>query len=262
MTVRFNATTSDVSFGAQASQAPLAQTILALTYPIAAGEGNNPAILSRVPSASTSGPRFFISDTAPNQLVINGHSTGSAGAPQRAGPVNSITYGAWQHVCGTWTGGLTASTSIQLFTGLKGSPLTEVASYASASNGTTAADAGAANTLHIGNREATDRTFNGDIAYVAQWNRVLSIPEMRIAQFLGPGVVSSGLIMYWDGERDLGPYHMKVISKVALGTGFTVPPLVGSSILRRYFKSAQAAGGLLIDGILVGGGLLARGLAG
>lgn len=252
---RFDATTSDVNLGVNAAQAPTAQTILVLCYPIASGEGGFGYVVSRTPSASSSGPRLLLVNTN-SAINFAGHSTGSASNPSRTAANNSFVYGQWQHIAAIWTGGLAAATSIQMYAGQNGLALTETA-YGAAIDGVTAADSGSANSLHVGNREGTDRTFNGDIAYVAQWNRALSLTELLTAQKYGPLAVRGGLILYWNGARDLGPYAM--LPKVlALTPGFTIPaqfnPVPMRPVYWRVKAPAVAAGDIVplyqsIDGL-------------
>lgn len=242
---RFNATTSDISFGANASQAPLAQTVLALFYATGSGEGGTGYVMSRTPVSSVNGPRMSILDnTAAPQIFFGGHSTGNAGQPSFTGNANTITYGKWHHCAATWDGTLTGSTGVLAYVGIEGKALALVAG--TTANGTTAADAGSANALHVGNRGGTDRTFNGDIAYVAQWNRVLSLDEMLRAQFQGPLSVKGGLTFFWDGQRDLAPYQLPPVSITDLALGFLPPPQFRPMVPKRVRLNSAAAATVFI----------------
>lgn len=214
----FNATTSDINLGVQASQAIGAQTTLAYIKTAGAGESNFGYIWGQTPSASSSGPRFYVFDDGANptrRFIFQGHSTGTAGAPGRNTANDSATVGQWFHVGATWDGGL-AATGIKIYYGKAGAPLAEETGYTSPSDGTGSASYGVGNEFHIGNRAGTDRTFNGQIGYVVRWNRVLSKQELLIAQVFGPESVPEGLILNWRAGEDNGPLGLSAVSKTAV----------------------------------------------
>lgn len=238
---RFNATTSDISFGVRGSQTPSAQTILALIYPIGSGETSQGTILSRTPGTVVD-PFFFVDHNAgAPRLAFTTNSSGSgAERPLVWSADNTITYGAWQHVAMTWDGGI-AVANIHDYIGLRGSPLAETA-YGFTADGSGTATYGGANELHIGSKTGQSSTFNGDIAYVAQWRRVLNLAELKKAQRFGPLAVLGGLILFWDGQRDLGPYAMTPTAVIALTAGFTIPIQFRPAPKRTIYGTAAAAG--------------------
>lgn len=211
-----------MQFGAHPSQAPIAQSALALIRPIASGENNIEYVFSRFGTIGAA-TIFAAHNLGAPRAGGGGSSTGASGNPSRQAADNSIVYGQWQHVAMSWNGGLIASTAIKIYVGQKGAPLAETAYSTAEANGLTAASSSPAEPLNIGNRGTFDRTFNGDIAYVAQWNRVLSLQELRTAQAFGPLAVRCGLIFFWDGERDWGPFHLQPTSKIALVLGVKPP---------------------------------------
>lgn len=241
--VRFDASLADINFGARVTQAPLAQSVIVLMYPLGAGKGGSfAATFARTSSGGVDGPRAFIEHNAASpRYTFGGDSTGVLGSPQRTSANGSIVYNQWQHVAGTWDGTLTGSTGIKIYIGQKGAPLAETASYSATFDGTGTAGSGSTKNLHLGTREGLDVTFNGDIAYVAQWNRALTLTELLKAQYFGPLSVRGGLVLYWDGERDLGPYSMKS-SNIFLQPGFEIPPQFCPVRLRRNYAAAAAAG--------------------
>lgn len=214
----FNATTSDINFGLATSQDLAAQTCLAYVYGLGAGEGNNGYIFAKVASASTDDVRFFVAHNSGSpQLTFGSGSGGVASQPNRTAASNSFVYNQWAHVAATWQASLTAST-IHLYQGFNGAPLSEP-SYAATNDGSGVLRTGIGNNLHVGNRENTDRTWNGTIAYVARWNRILALPELRQAQQYGPLTVPNGLVLCWSGYRDYGPYGLRPSSTTALALG-------------------------------------------
>lgn len=239
---RFNATTSDIEFDANdASQSPIAQSMLALVHPAGAGEGNNSYILAKVPSAGTQGVRFIVADSAGTPLLRLGfHTFSSAGNPLKVSST-AMTYNDWWHIAGSWDGG-TAHAGIHIYQGMNGAALAEV-SYAASNNGSGTLDGGTGNQLHIGNREGNDRTHNGDIAYVARWDRVLTLDELLVAQRQGPLLVRRGLILFWANGRDYSTSRLMPVRTRTLGTGkpplFT--PIRGRLVPNNFATSVAAA---------------------
>jgi hypothetical protein len=204
-TEAFNATTSDLAFGLATTQDWAGPTTYLLYfYAAGAGENNLAYMVAKVPSAGTAGTRINLSDSSGTPQIQFGVTSTTANAPNRSSATGTFLYGVWTHAAITWPGSTTAST-IQIYRGVSGVPLVEQA-YASAGvNGSGTLNAGSGNNLHIGNRENTDRTYNGTLAYVARWNRVLPLTELRRAQQDGPLSVPEGLILCWSGGRDWSP---------------------------------------------------------
>ena len=220
----FNATTSDINLGASSAQDCLAQTALALCYPTGAGEGNAGYIFALTTSATSNGPRFVHLDNSGNpQFGLQCNSSGTAGAPVHNSDSNTAPYNNWYHVAGTWDGGINAD-GVQVYIGQNGATLANrTTNGANFVNGTGSGSVTAGRNLHIGNREGTDRTFNGIIAYVARWNRVLSFEELVLAQQRGPLAVPKGLILCWANDRDYGPYKLKPSSRTAITQPTNLP---------------------------------------
>ena len=250
----FNATTSDSNFGVATSQDLLPQTLLAYVTVAGDGEGTFSYVFGKTPSASINGPRVFINNT--NNVSFGAHSSGTAAAPQRTAGGTTFSDGDYVHIAATWDGGLLA-TGIAIHLGIANTPLSEVTGYSASTNGTGTVNDGVGNNFHIGNREGTDRTFNGTIYYVARWNRVLTLPELRYAQQNGPLSVPDGLVLCWSGDQDYGPMRLTRSSSTAVT--FTGPaPLnarLGSRVERVYFNvGAAAAGGYTSRLALMGAG--------
>lgn len=241
----FNATTSDIAFGVATSQDLLAQTTLAYVNLAGAGENNQNLIWAKTPSASDDGPRLDILHNSGTPQFGFGSSSNTFGSPfsNEAGGV--FVYGKPAHLAATWDGGLTASTAIALYIGMSGSLLT-LAANSFNSNGTGTAKFGVGNNFHVGNREATDRTCNGTLYYVARWNRVLSVNELRQAQVLGPLSVSAGLVLLWANGRDYSQALLTPSSITAVtntGTPAGIATILGPWGPRTYWDVPAAAGG-------------------
>lgn len=227
----YDATTSTRNFGLNPQLDTGPRTIIALTYPEGSGEGTTGVIVGQQPTGGLNdGPRFSIEHASgsPN-LQYRQSSSGSAGAPARNAAASSVTYNAWNHVAVTYDGGLTGSTAIRLFNGINGAQIAEC-SYGGAANGSGSIRTGVGNNYHIGNREDTDRTFNGSIAYVAQWNRVLDLQDIIRAQRQGPLAIP-GLVLLWANSRDYGPYKLR--------------PYISTAIVRRARPTYYAPLGVI-----------------
>lgn len=87
-------------------------------------------------------------------------------------------------------------------------PLTSDKSAASGLTGSATATTG---TLTVGNRiSSASRHFSdGVIYYIARWNRILLLAELRKAQMKGPLAVPKGLILCWSNGVDYGPYGLR-----------------------------------------------------
>ena len=204
-TRNFNATTSTYDYGSNDTAFDSAgpQTVLCLIRPTGAGEGNFGYVLSRVPSASTDGMRLFINHNSGSPTISYGQgSTVTANAPLRVSSTGIITYGAWRWMAATFDGSLNA-TGIKIFSSDLIEALTE-ATYGTTTNGSGALRANSGQSVHVGNRTGTDRTFAGDIALVAWWSVELSPTELERARRDGPlSVRQKDLVLLWAGGQDM-----------------------------------------------------------
>jgi hypothetical protein len=229
-----NATTSDTNFGLASSQNFRAQTNLAYIYVTGDGENAFGYIFGKTVSGSTTGTRLFYGSL--NTVTFGDTSTGTAGAP------NAVSVGVFgdnnfAHVAATWDGGVAAS-GIQVYIGQNNNPLADTGMTGLA-NGTGAAGDVSANVFHIGNREGTDRTFNGTIYYLARWNRVLPLWQLRYAQLNGPLSVPDGLMLCWANNQDYSPTRLAYTSQTAVlmtGRPPLNPYLQRVPVLPNYFN--------------------------
>lgn len=201
-----------VNLGSPASQDNVgAETWMAYCRPTGSGGGGFAYIFGKVPSGTTTGPRFFITHNGGSPVLQLGYSAGAglqvAAAQSTAG---LITYGNWHHFEGTWDGTIAANT-IKVF-------VDGAAANTESEAGTTAVSSDAANDLFLinrGNAGTLGRAFVGDFAYAARWNRVLTAAERAHARFHGPLSVPSGLILLWANDQD---YSSSALTAAARST--------------------------------------------
>ena len=86
-----------------------------------------------------------------------------------------LTVNAWQAVVVTWDGGTDASDSAHMY--VNGA---EVTYQDTGTNCATSVVSEAGENLHIGNRPATDRTFDGQITEFCMWDKVLDAQEISL----------------------------------------------------------------------------------
>jgi hypothetical protein len=189
-----------------------AQTIIAYVRPTAEGEASFGYLFGKVPSAATTGLRFFVSGTT--KLSFGAHS-GTSARPQRIDTIGP-TLNEWQHLEVTWDGTISAS-GMLLYR--DGTQLTG----GSSSSGTGSVASDAANPAFLMNRNGTDRAFIGDVAYIARWNRVLTTEERTTVRTTGPLDVPSGLVLCWANQQDIGPNALTATARSTYVAG-DLPP--------------------------------------
>ncbi len=255
----FNATTSQVDFGIRVEQTPTAQTVCAVVSPAGAGElGTNTVLAVNSAANVNDGTRFRFGDAAGWQIFFNANSTGTAGAPVRNG-TDVLVYSAWYFTAATWDGSLTAA-NIRLFFARAGALLAECA-YGTTTNGTTAVAPGYGKPMAIGNRPDGARAYNGEMAYVARWNWMMTPDQLSMVQRHGPLVFPEGLILCYANGRDYSPVGCQPTLKTAItlrARPTTYYPL-GPTYARRPFVSTlgeiKTGNGLAIASIKTFNGL-------
>lgn len=146
---------------------------------------------------------------------------GGPSAPRRATANGTAPYDTWQHAAATWDGGLLAS-GIHIYLGLDGATLSE-ATYQGGLDGSGSIVADTGGALGIMNRVSDQlRPMLGDVAYVAIWDRVLTLTELQQAQADGPLDVPSGLVVLWANQADLSTYAHSVVGRSTFVAG-TIP---------------------------------------
>lgn len=189
--------------------------------PSSVGENNAGYMWAKCPSDGR-GPRFFVST---DWKLNYGTSTGANLVPQRSSSSSRATSAAWQHVAvvhsATGINDLSAS-KIALFYESAGS-LQQEATYSVSSDGAGVLLDDSAINAFLLNREGLGRAFVGDVAYVAVWNRPLSLAELNAAASDGPLDVPNGLVLLWANQQDLGPHAISPASRSAY-VGGALPP--------------------------------------
>lgn len=195
----FNATTSMVQFPAADHQVLSKQTIMAASRPVAAGEGSRGYIIAHAYIDASQGIRLFHDATAdPRWYFGADNGVNNLFPAASTNPSPYLSYGKIQVVAATWDGSANAN-NIYLYRGTDAQPLFEN-TYDRGSGDTVWAPVGMP--ITIGNRGGGDRTFNGDIFWVARWNRILLLDELRKAQFNGAESVPDGLTFHYVNGKE------------------------------------------------------------
>lgn len=242
-----------VNLGDDANDTSIAQTCLVYTKITGAGGNGNGYVFGRTPSSSINGHRLYIFDNSGGpRLTFGGSCSGGAAhmsRPYREGANNSTTTGSWGHYASTWDGG-NQSSGILLYAGV-GAELAEVGySGIGRDSGGTPIDA-VGKPLYLFNRQGLDRNLDGDVAYIARWNRVLTLTELRQAQADGPLSVPDGLILCWANGQDYSSNAYTPVARATLVEG-ELPPntaLGGEQGLQASVSASASATGSLTTAI-------------
>lgn len=209
---------SITQMAAHASQILTAQTVMAQTK-CTSSTSHIGYIFSNGDTSGANGVRLQTNATT-SAWLFGADSSGSTANPLRRSNSASATAtsGNLQTIAATWDGSLSSS-NIHLFSAIDAVPL--AADDGTGADGVTAINGPAGQKINIGNRAdaGTDRTFNGDIFWVARWNRILSLSELIVAQFQGPTQVPMGLVLYFANGRNWGPHDIGIVARKALQTG-------------------------------------------
>lgn len=244
--MRFQASLSaNITFPNSPSQSILAQTVLASFRTFAGSGGNLGYLFATCSSTATDGMRYVV-DEVNARMVFAGDSTGVAASPGRNASIASIdSFLNYNTVAATWEGEIGA-TSFVHYISAQNAPL-QVSSMEGASAGSGSIK-NTGQVMTIGNRPGGARAFNGDLYFIARWDRVLSHAELITAQMSGPLTVPEGLVLFFANMWDWGPfsYVPSVITGVSLAPeasvngSFGPPPIFQYS---RVITTAAAATG-------------------
>ena len=174
-------------------------TVLAYVRPSGAPENALGYIFGKG-GTSGFGPRFYNQGT--QNLGCGSYS--NSNGPNRASAATQYTYGTWVHQAATFGGTINYS-DISNYVGVGVDLALTTGVDALAVNGSVALVNDSALKMVLMNREGLARAFIGDIAYIAVWNRVLTLSELITAQNDGPLNVSTGLVLLWANQQDLSP---------------------------------------------------------
>jgi hypothetical protein len=232
---RFNKSTSIINYGVRPSQDLLEQSVFVQVRTLSYGENLlGGYIFTTVDGSRRNGIIVRVRDS--NVMQFMADSSGVVNAPFRQ-TATTVSYGAVQNFAATWTNGL-ASSTISIYFSENGEPLVLDSGTGSAGTGSIQVTGG---TTCIGSDVSSVRTFDGDIFRVARWNRILSLAELHMVQFLGPESVPLGLVFNWYDGKDHGPYALQHTAQqdIAFGptSGFVTRAPRRSNIL--YFPTQQ-----------------------
>lgn len=191
----FNGTTSLIHLGSPTllnDMEPM--TWATWIYPETTGESNLGRILAKQSGAGNFTVWNLSATDTGMTLIVDYLLTDL----QVSSTTNSLTLNRWQHVAVTWTGEAE-------YTGVRFYRDGNLLAYSTTQNGLGLRQSDATQPLFIGNRAAADRTFDGQMAHVHVFRRVLDVNEIKeIMQhpgMLASGVVASavtaGLVGYW-----------------------------------------------------------------
>lgn len=199
----FPTATSYVSYAAAASINDMAGITVVSVFRLNETTGIDHILFHKGLAGSWSrGPGFGINvyPAGTPKLRFYANSTGTVGSPTAKSP--TIAYNRWYQTAATWDGGL-AATGIKMYLGDPFKQLLPVVTN-STSNGTTARASDAANALFVGNNTSGTGgyPFDGDIAYVALWSRVLTDQELQRVALYGPKAVNDAVLVFQNGRDE------------------------------------------------------------
>lgn len=158
------------------------------------GEGNTGTFVRKVDSAGT-GKHIFRINSANADVTF--FMTWAGNDLTRNSSISLVTLGVWQHWAVTWNGSATAS-EVRIYK--NGVEVT----YGTTANATLTVDSTDGGAVTIGGTLAGTLTFDGRIAHPEQYNRVLSVEEIRQTMMF-PGSVRRGLSLllpFWGGSPE------------------------------------------------------------
>ena len=213
-------------------------TIAAWINPLSAGEGNFGCVCMKGDHTDSSGSKYYMAfDGAVGQTRLLFWITKTSPGDQLQRTSNSnVATGVWTFASTTWDGSNDFN-NIHIYYNLS-----EV-TYLSGTNATSI-PSDSSLSLGIGNDTGTGiQTFDGSIAYVQLWNRVLSVNEMAQAMRF-PGSITKGLVGFWPllGVSPEGDYSGNKNSGTVTGAlvGTTNPPInrmFGAKRSRLWYSS-------------------------
>jgi hypothetical protein len=164
--------------------------------------------------AAVSGFRFFLRGAVVTGSL--GYRQVGATDLQRYGNTTVLTANTWTHLLATHNGTFTDYTTVHIY--LNG---TEIASYFTGVNGDT--PTALTGLWSVGGRPEDDtRNFDGQIAEVGLWNRVLTAAEIALlANAYSPVLIPNSLLFYTDLIRNTANRRGAAASTV---DGTTVNP--------------------------------------
>jgi hypothetical protein len=213
---RFNGSTSNIVYASNPLLDLTAQTWL--TQVSSPGfPGSTQYVFGHCDSGALNGVRIQ-SVSSGNVLRFGADSTGTANAPHRSTSAGSVSSGFYTFAA-TWDGVSLAGSSISVYLASAGRVLSADVGGATADGTGSLQSSTTGQPFVVGNRTGGARTLNGDLYWLATWNRILSLHELRTAQAYGPEAIPLGLVFNWHDGKDFGPYGLVHVAQqdIALG---------------------------------------------
>lgn len=160
---------------------------------------------------------------------------------QRSSVTNTLGTGAWTHLVITWSGTITASTGVHIY---KNGTET---SYSTNTDGV-ASETSHTGSWSLGGRIYDDnRMFDGKLAEVAVWDRVLNSTEIsNLASGYAPSLVDNGsnLLFYYSAKTDTTTAETGGAAGTVDGTSYnashpTITYSLGSARLAMHQRQMQ-----------------------
>jgi len=232
-----------VNLGTPAALTNLVQsTIITYCRPANAGQNNFGYMYSKCPSDGK-GPRFYLNAL---ERFGYGNASGATLSPTRVSTDARTPYMTWQHLVVTHDMSVLplAKENIELYYEAAGVMVKET-TFTSNLSGSGALFDDALNEVYLLDREGGIRAFQGDVAYVATWNRVLDTTELETVRAGGPLDVPGGLVLLWANQADLSPSAITPVARstfvagelppnTSLGGEAAISPETGSAVFTGY----------------------------
>lgn len=244
-----------INLGSPAALDDKIKTIICYCRPTAYATASY--LVSKTPSGSTSGPRFYLVDAGSGKYLLNygAHSTTTANPLREGAGGVSATTNSWRHLIATDDGGVSAAGLHVLINGTS-----EDGSGTSGSGGRVS-DAG--NDLYLMNRGDSGslaREFIGDVAYWAFYDAVLDSTQITNATTNGPLSESTNLICVvangtvYSGPQDSG--NTITITARSTAVDGALPP---NTDLGELPVATVLSGEAVLPGITAEGGMATAG---
>lgn len=178
-----------------------AGTIIVYFKKTGTGGANLGYLVTKYTGAGSGGFRFLVEhNSGSSRLVFGWDSTGTANSPSKTGTGGDVTDNTWQHGMVTFTRTLLASDIDLYLNNVLCTP-----TGGATADGTGSLNSDASNDVFLGNRGPSGtlgRQFDGDVAYIAIWDRKLDSTERGNVMTYGPLYVTSGLVFLFANDQD------------------------------------------------------------
>jgi len=198
------------------------QTVLVYCKPTGSPE-NGLGYLFAKGDSSGHGPRFIISHNSGSPFLALGmDSSGTPLSPTVNSQANSVVYNSWGHYAFTRVLASVNYSDLNIYAGV-GVDLAAT-TPTGPNNGSGSINSDAAYPAYLMNRNGLSRAFVGDLAYVAAWSGILTLPQLVNAQNNGPLSQATGLLFVLANEIDNSSNALAVSGRSTFVAGGSLPP--------------------------------------